>query len=304
MMFRLIDEEKTRHSVSLMSRLLGVSRQGYYKHQNRTQHGPGPRERSDAALTERIRHHHKDSRGTYGAPRIQADLREIDSIRAGRNRITRLMRREGLAGVHRRTGRKGLTRQDAMATAPPDLIGRDFTADAPNEKWTADITYVPTAQGWLYLAVVMDLFSRRIVGWAMTGHMRAELVCDALGMAVAARRPGPGLIHHSDKGSQYTSLAFGRRCAEAGIAPSTGRSGSCFDNAVTESFFASLETELIDRTTFATRADAEREVFSYIEGFYNPWRRHSANGQLSPAEYERRHAAAADSSLSDLAEAA
>lgn len=289
MIYQLIDEEKAHHPVSRMTRLLGVSRQGYYQHVHRAEHGPGPRERSNAELTERIRHHHERSRRTYGSPRIQADLAEIDGLRVGRNRITRLMRAQGLAGVHRRTGRKGLTSQDRMATAPPDLIGRDFTAHAPNLKWAADITYVPTDQGWLYLAVVMDLFSRRIVGWAMAAHMRAELVCDALAMAVNARRPGPGLVHHSDKGSQYTSLAFGYRCEEAGISPSTGRTGSCYDNAVTESFFASLETELIDRTRFATRSDAEREVFSYIEGFYNPWRRHSANGRLSPAEYERRH---------------
>ena len=201
-MFRLIDEEKAHHSVSLMSRLLGVSRQGYYKHHHRAQSGPSPRESENTELTERIRHHHKQSRGTYGAPRLQADLAELDGMRVGRNRITRLMRREGLVGVHRRTGRKGLTAQDRMASAPPDLVERDFTAHAPNTKWTADITYVPTDQGWLYLAVVMDLFSRRIVGWAMAAHMRAELVCDALGMAVAARRPGQGLIHHSDKGSQ------------------------------------------------------------------------------------------------------
>lgn len=201
-MFRLIDEEKTHHSVSRMARLLGVSRQGYYKHAHRARQGPGPRERANTELAGRIRTHHERSRGTYGAPRIQADLRERDGISAGRNRITHLMRREGLIGVHRRTGRRGLTRHDRMATAPPDLIDRDFTATAPNQKWTADITYVPTDQGWLYLAVVMDLFSRRIVGWAMAGHMRAELVCDALAMAVAARRPRPGLIHHSDKGSQ------------------------------------------------------------------------------------------------------
>ncbi|OKI21376.1 transposase [Nocardiopsis sp. TSRI0078] len=287
-----------------MSRLLGVSRQGYYQHVHRVEHGPGPRDRSNAELAERIRHHHEQSRGTYGAPRIQADLREIDGLRVGRNRIARLMRREVLVGVHRRTGRKGLTSQDRMAAAPPDLVGRDFTAHAPNLKWTADITYVPTDQGWLYLAVVMDLFSRRIVGWAMAAHMRAELVCDALSMAVSARRPGPGLIHHSDKGAQYTSLSFGRRCEEAGIAPSTGRTGSCYDNAVTESFFASLETELIDRARFATRADAEREVFSYIEGFYNPWRRHSANGQLSPTEYERRHTEAMQEKLAVLPQAA
>lgn len=289
MMFRLIDEEKAHHSVSLLTLLLGVSRQGYYQYVRRAERGPGPRERSNTELAERIRHHYERSRGTYGAPRIQADLRQVDDLHVGRNRITRLMRAQGLVGVHRRTGRKSLTRQDQGATVAPDLVGRDFTAPAPNLKWTADITYVPTEEGWLYLAVVLDVFSRRIVGWAMAEHMRAELVCDALAMAVSVRRPGPGLVHHSDKGSQYTSLAFGRRCEEAGISPSTGRSGSCFDNAVTESFFASLETEMIDRTWLVTRADAQREVFSYIEGFYNPWRRHSANGQLSPAEYERHH---------------
>lgn len=286
-----------------MSRLLGVSRQGYYQHVHRARTGPGPRASSDQELSERIRHH-QQSRGTYGAPRIQADLAEPDGLKVGRNRITRLMRTQGLVGVHRRTGRKGLTAQDRMATAPPDLVGRGFTASAPNQTWMADITYGPTGQGWLYLAVVMDLFSRRTVGWAMAPHMRADLVCDALAMAVSARRPGPGLVHHSDKGSQYTSLAFGRRCEEAGISPSTGRTGSCYDNAVTESFFASLETELIDRTRFSTRADAEREVFSYIEGFYNPWRRHSANGQLSPAGYERRHIVATQDKLGELSQAA
>lgn len=304
MIHRLIDEEKAHHSVSRMTRLLGVSRQGYYQHVHRSERGLGPRERSDQELTQRIRYHHEQSRGTYGAPRIQADLAELDGLRAGRNRINRLMRREGLVGVHRRTGRKSLTVQDRMATTPPDLVGRDFTAPAPNLKWTADITYVPTDQGWLYLAVVMDLFSRKIVGWAMAAHMRAELVCDALTMAIGARRPEAGLVHHSDKGSQYTSLAFGRRCEEAGVSPSTGRTGSCFDNAVTESFFASLETELIDRTRFLTRMEAQREVFSYIEGFYNPWRRHSANGRLSPVEYERRHTERARNDSAELAETA
>ncbi|WP_161626415.1 IS3 family transposase [Nocardiopsis xinjiangensis] len=184
-----------------------------------------------------------------------------------------------------------------------DLRWVEFTAKAPATEWTAGITYVPTDQGWLYLAVVVDAFSRRIVGWAMAEHMRAELVCDALAMAVSVRRPGPGLIHHSDKGSQYTSLAFGRRCEEAGIAPSTGRTGSCYDNAATESFFASLETELIDRTRFPARGPAQREVFSCIEGFHNPWRRHSANGRLSPAEYERRHTKAMDEGSTALPQA-
>lgn len=293
MKFRLMDEEKAHHDVSLVARLLGVSRQGYYAWKARGLRGPGPRERQDAELAEKIRDHHVRSHGTYGAPRIQADLREIDGLRVGRERITRLMRGAGLVGVHRRTGRAALTRQDSTAKPAPDLIGRDFTAHAPNLRWTADITYVPTDEGWLYCAVVLDLFARRIVGWAMADHMRTELVTDALAMAVAARRPRPGLVHHSDKGSQYTSLTFGQRCEEAGIRPSTGRTGSCYDNAVTESFFASLETELIDRTTFNTRHEAEQAVFACIEGFYNPHRRHSANGQLSPAEYERRHAAEA-----------
>ncbi|WP_406729538.1 IS3 family transposase [Streptomyces sp. GD-15H] len=288
--YRLIDENTAHHDVSRMARLLGVSRQGYYAWRDRV---PSRRQREDAELTEKIRGHHERSHQTYGAPRIHADLREIDGLSVGRKRVARLMREAGLTGVHRRTGRASLTRRDRQATAAPDLIGRDFTASAPNLRWSADITYVPTGQGWLYLAVVLDLFSRRIVGWAMADHMRTELVTDALAMAVTARRPRPGLVHHSDKGSQYTSLTFGQRCDEAGIRPSTGRTGSCFDNAVTESFFASLETELIDRTAFPTRHHAEQALFGYIEGFYNPRRRHSANGQLSPAEYERRHAAKA-----------
>ncbi len=293
MKFRLMDEEKAHHDVSHMARLLGVSRQGYYAWKARCVRGPGRRERQDAELTEKIKGHHKRSHGTYGSPRIRADLRETDGLGVGRARITRLMREAGLVGVHRRTGRTALTRQDSTAKPAPDLIGRDFTASAPNLRWTADITYVPTEEGWVYLAVVLDLFARRIVGWAMANHMRTELVTDALAMAIAARRPRPGLVHHSDKGSQYTSLTFGQRCEEAGILPSTGRTGSCYDNAVTESFFASLETELIDRTTFHTRHAAEQALFAYVEGFYNPTRRHSANGQVSPAEYERRHAAQA-----------
>lgn len=226
MSYRLIDENTAHHDVSLMARLLGVSRQGYYAWKRR---GPSRRQTEDAALAEKIKAHHERSHGTYGAPRIQADLREIDGLPVGRRRVARLMRVAGLVGVHRRTGRASLTRQDRQATAAPDLIGRDFTASAPNLRWTADITYVPTDEGWLYLAVVLDLFSRKIVGWAMADHMRTELVTDALAMAIAARSPRPGLVHHSDKGSQYTSLTFGQRCEEAGIRPSTGRTGSCYD---------------------------------------------------------------------------
>jgi putative transposase len=286
MRFRLIHAEKDHHDVSLLARVLGVSRQGYYAW---VKHGPSRRAVEDAQLTAKIRHHHAASDEIYGAPRIHADLREIDGIHIGRKRVARLMRAAGLAGVSRRKGCR-TTITDRRAVAANDLVHRRFTATEPNRIWTADITYVPTWQGFLYLAVVLDVFSRRIVGWAMAEHMRTELVTDALAMAIAQRRPGAGVIHHSDKGGQYTSLAFGRRCEQAGVRLSTGRTGTCFDNAITESFFASLECELIDRRTFHTRSEAERAVFAYIEGFYNPRRRHSANGQLSPAEYERRQA--------------
>ena len=199
------------------------------------------------------------------------------------------MRAARLEGVHRRR-RRGLTRRDAAVIPPHDLVNREFTAPAPNRVWTADITYVPTGEGWLYLAVVLEVFSRRIVGWAMAGHMRTELVLDALEMAIWNRRCAPGLVHHSDQGVQYTSLSFSRRCRPAGIRTSTGSVADCFDNAVTESFFATLETELPDRHHFATRAQTKAACFDFIEGFYNPRRRHSTLGMLSPAEYERKNA--------------
>jgi putative transposase len=286
MRFRLIEAEKDHHDVSLLARVLGVSRQGYYAWAKRQRRGPSARARADEALTDKIRVHHAASDEIYGAPRIHADLREIDGIRVGRKRVARLMRAAGLAGVTRRKGCR-TTMTDRRAAAASDLVKRDFSAAEPNRVWTADITYVPTWQGFVYLAVVLDVFSRRIVGWAMADHMRTELVTDALAMAIYQRRPSAGVIHHSDKGSQYTSLAFGLRCEHAGVRPSTGRTGTCFDNAITESFFASLECELIDRRTFRTRSEAERAVFGYIEGFYNTRRRHSANGYLSPADYER-----------------
>jgi putative transposase len=289
MKFRLIHAEKDHHEVSLLARVLGVSRQGYYAWAARQRRGPSMRARRDAELTEQIHRHHRASDEIYGAPRIHADLREFDGVRVGRKRVARLMRAAGLAGVSRRKGCR-TTIADRQAIAASDLVKRKFTAAEPNRVWTADITYVPTWQGFVYLAVVLDVFSRRIVGWAMAEHMRTELVTDALAMALHQRRPQAGVIHHSDKGSQYTSIAFGWRCEQAGVRPSTGRTGTCFDNAITESFFASLECELIDRRTFRARSEAERALFSYIEGFYNPRRRHSANGQLSPAEYERRHA--------------
>jgi putative transposase len=198
------------------------------------------------------------------------------------------MRASSLEGVHRRRSVTTTVRDHDTAPAP-DLVNRAFIADAPNRLWVADITYVPTWSGFLYVAVVVDAFSRLVVGWSMAGHMRTELISDALDMALARRRPSAGLIHHSDRGSQYTSLAFGRRCREAGIAQSMGSTGDAYDNAMAESFFASLETELLDRTSFRTRADARLAVFDYIEVFYNRQRRHSAVGHLSPVEFERRY---------------
>jgi putative transposase len=211
MKYRLIHAEKDHHDVSLLARVLGVSCQGYYAWAARQRRGPSARARRDAELTEQIRGHHRASDEIYGAPRIHADLREFDGIRVGRKRVARLMRAAGLAGVSRRKGAR-TTIADPRATAAADLVRRRFCAEEPNRIWTADITYVPTWQGFVYLAVVLDVFSRRIVGWAMAEHMRTELVTDALAMALHQRRPEAGVIHRSDKGGQYTSIAFGQRC--------------------------------------------------------------------------------------------
>lgn len=240
-------------------------------------------------LLEKIRTSHAASFGAYGAPRIHKDLEE-EGIHVGRKRIARLMRTDGLQGVSRRK-RVVTTQRRADAEAAPDLVGRDFSAEGPNALWVADITYVPTKAGFLYLSVVLDVFSRRVVGWSMAGHLRKELVLAALEMALAQRRPSSedGVIHHSDQGCQYTSIAFGQRCKDANVRPSMGSVGDCFDNAMCESFFASLECELLDRQQFATQAEARIALFRYIEGWYNPRRRHSALDYLSPTAYERRH---------------
>jgi putative transposase len=285
MTFRLIDQEKAHHAVSLLCRVLGVSRAGYYAW---TKRPASQRARQDRVLTAQIRAIHAHSRGTYGAPRIHAELRLDHDLRVGRKRVARLMRAAGLVGCHRRR-RHGLTRKDPQTGPAPDLVERAFTADGPDQLWVADITYVPTWSGWLYLAVVLDVWSRRVVGWAMAEHLRTELVIDALDMAIWNRQPAAGLVHHSDQGCQYTSLAFGRRCREAAITPSMGSVGDCYDNAMAESFFATLECELLDRHRFRTRTQARTAVFDYLEGFYNPRRRHSALDQLSPTDYEHRH---------------
>ena len=268
--------------LALLSHLLEVSTSGYYAWRRR---GPSARARADEALMERIRALHERSRGTYGVPRMQVEL-AAEGRCVGRKRIARLMREAGLAGVSRRKGTRTTVRRTDARPAP-DLVERDFTAAGPDRLWVADITYVPTWAGFLYLAVVLDAFSRRVVGWVMANHLRTELVLHALNMALWQRRPTE-VIHHSDQGCQYTSLAFGRRCRQMGVRPSMGSVGDCFDNALCESFFATLECELIDRRSFRTQAEARMAVFEFIEGWYNPHRRHSAINYLSPMNYERR----------------
>ena len=282
--YRFVEREKANHPVATMCRVLEVSPSGFWAWSKRP---PSRRALADAALTERIRDIHERSRGTYGMPRVHAELLDAGT-RCSRKRVARLMREDGLEGVHRRRSAR-TTVQDRDTAPAPDLVERMFDASCPDALWVADITYLPTWQGFLYLAVVLDAFSRRVVGWSMAGHLRTELILDALDMAISMRRPGEGLIHHSDRGTQYTSIAFGQRCRTAGISLSMGSTGDCFDNAMAESFFASLETELIDRSSWRTRADARLAVFDYIEAFYNPHRRHSAIGYLSPAEFERRY---------------
>ncbi len=278
---------QANYPIATMCRVLGVSTSGYYAWLKRQS---SQRSREDAILTDRIRWIHLRSRGTYGSPRIHAELRD-EGVHVGRKRVARLMRAAGLQGVSRRKSTRTTIRQPGAQRAP-DLVKRDFTVDGPNKLWVADITYIRTWAGFLYLAVVVDAWSRRVVGWAMANHLRTELVNDALEMAVRQRRP-KGVIHHSDQGSQYTSLAFGKRCREANVRPSMGSVGDCYDNALCESFFATLECELLDRRSFRSREEAGRVVFEFIEGWYNPHRRHSSIGYASPVRYEMANAYAA-----------
>jgi putative transposase len=280
-LYRFIAAEKANHSISLMCRLLGVSRSGFHAWQRRP---PSDRALADAWLAERIVAIHRESRGTYGARRVHAALRH-QGVRLGRKRVERLMQARRLTGAVPRKRAKTTIRVPGVRLAA-DLVGRDFAPSAPNQLWVADIKYIPTGAGWLYLAAVVDCFSRRVVGWSMRDDLRAELVVDALEMAVARRRPRPGLIHHSDQGKQYVSLLFGDRCREADIDISIGCT-SAYDNAVAESFFASLTKDLLRRQHFRGRAEARTAVFDYIESFYNRLRLHSTLDYLSPADYEK-----------------
>ncbi len=269
--------------ITAMARVLGVSTAGYYAW---LKGAPSARAEDDAKLLQRIRTVHATSRATYGVPRVHAELR-AGGRRHGRKRIARLMGDAGLVGVSRRRGGVQTTHRDRKAHPAPDLVDRDFSANGPNQLWVADITFVPTAAGFLYLALVLDAWSRKIVGWSMANRLRTELVLDALDAAVAQRRPRD-VIHHSDQGSQYTSLAFGGRCWEAGVRPSMGSVGDAYDNAMCESFFATLECELLARRRFTSQAEARIAVFSFVEGWYNPVRLHSALGYRSPIEYKRQ----------------
>jgi len=270
------------YPVRIMCRLLKVSKSGYYAWEERPL---SERARTDVELTGKIQGIHQRSRGAYGSPMIHAELAEDHGIRIGRKRVARLMRAARIRGVSARRF-VVTTWADPAAPAPVDRVERKFYAEAPNRLWVADATYIPTWAGFLYLAVVLDVYSRKIVGWAMANHLRTEVMLDALDMAIAQRRP-TGVIHHSDRGCQYTSYAFGKRCREAGVMPSMGRVGDAYDNAMAESFFATLEREVIDRQRFQSQIEARMAVFDWLESWYNPHRRHSSLGYRSPMNYER-----------------
>ena len=279
--YRLIDAEKANFPVRVLCRVLGVSRSGYYDWKGRS---PSRRSRQDAALAGKIRQIHRRSRQTYGSPRVHAELRALGT-RCSRKRVERLMREAGLRGCVRGK-RRGTTRRGKGAPAE-DLVKRDFQVRHKDKIWVADITYVATDEGFLYLAFVLDCYSRRIVGWAMDEHLRTELVVDALRMAVWRRKPAPGLIHHSDRGVQYTALSFSERLKEVGITASMGRTGSALDNAMAESFVSTLKAELVSGAEFPSRQAAKSAVFEYLEAFYNTRRLHSALGYRSPSDFEQ-----------------
>jgi putative transposase len=270
-------------------RVMKVSVSGFYEWQQR-QASPSARSLANAELTETICEIWRQSRGTYGSPRVWAELRLGRQITVSRKRVERLMRQAGIEGIYRRRRRRGCTRSDPQATRSDDLVNRKFHPDRPDRLWVADVTEHPTIEGKVYLAVVLDAWSRRIVGWSIADHLRTELVVDALEMACMRRKPKPGeLIHHADHGSQYTSWAFGQRLRQAGLLGSMGTVGDALDNAMAESFFATLQLELLDRRKWSTRRELAQAIFEYIEAFYNPERRHTALSYLSPIDYENRH---------------
>jgi putative transposase len=283
--------EKANYPIAVLCRVLEVSTSGFYEWRARRAN-PSPKTLADAALTEKIRAIHAMSRRSYGSPRIWAELRLGEGISCSRKRVERLMRRAGMAGIYRRRGR-GCTRRDLDATPAKDLVNRNFFVTGPDRLWVSDVTEHPTAEGKVYITVVLDAWSRRVVGWSIADHLRAELVVDALQMALWRRRPGDGqTICHSDHGAQYTSWAFGRRLRAGGVLGSMGTIGDCYDNSMAESFFATLQRELLDEHRWVTRRQLALAVFEWIEAWYNPNRRHSSIGDLSPIDYEAQCTAA------------
>ena len=281
MTYRLVRDLAVDFPVAVACRVLGVSTSGYYGWRERP---ASARDVDDAHLTNTIRNIHTESRQTYGAPRVHAELRLGLGVRVGRKRVERLMREHGIVGIHRRRFRRGATNR----AIHDDLVRRDFVAAAPNRLWITGITQHRTGEGWVYCAVVLDVFSRRAVGWSIADHIRTELVADALDMARWRRKPPPGqTVLHSDHGAQYTSWLFGQRLRAAGLMGSMGAVGSCYDNSMMESFFGSMQIELLDRRSWATRSELASAIFEWIEAFYNPIRRHSALGYLSPIQHEQ-----------------
>lgn len=283
MRFRFVAAERAQHDVSRLCIMVGVTRQGFYAWRQRD---PSLRSRQDQQLKDLIMAAYEKSWRTYGVPRMHAELCDQD-VHVAKKRVARLMREIGIEGVSRRRSRKRTTVQAEAAKAAPDLLERRFSAERPDQVWVADITYIPTHEGWLFLAAVVDLCSRRVVGWSMRGNLDADLVVDAVSMAIARRKPGAGVVHHSDRGSQYTSLAFGTALRDSGLVASMGSRGDAFDNALAESFMSTIKTELVKQQTWKTHDQARLAVFRYIESFYNPLRRHSSLGMQSPDEYEK-----------------
>jgi putative transposase len=280
--YAFIEAERRLHAVCLLCRVLGVSKAGYYAWRHRV---PSARTQANTALAVRLRAVHQRSRRTYGSPRLTEELR-AQGVRCSENRVARVMRRAGIRAKGRRRFRVTTDSRHAHPIAP-NVLARQFAVAGVDQVWASDITYVPTQEGWLYLAVVLDLASRRVIGWAMRHTLERGLTLDALRMALAQRRPTPGVLHHSDRGSQYACGAYQALLAAHHMPCSMSRKGDCWDNAVVESFFATLKTELVADTTWATRDDARTALFEYIEGWYNRERRHSSLGYRSPVQYEQ-----------------
>lgn len=285
MRFELIDRAKKDFPVQRLCRVLGVSQSGYFAWATRP---PSPRQRQDMVLLAHVRSAFARSKGTYGSPRMNRELRD-QGLAIGRRRTARLMRDNGLQARQKRRFKRTTDSEHACPVAP-NLLDQDFSATAPNEKWSADISYIWTQEGWLYLAIVMDLFSRRIIGWTVSDRLHRDLALVALRQAFAIRRPGSGLICHSDRGSQYCSIDYQSELKKHGALISMSGKGNCHDNSVVETFFKTLKSELVWRTIFMTRHDAETAIGNYIDSFYNPVRRHSSLDFVSPAAYERQAA--------------